>query len=74
MKYITITTHTDEAALLRAVDTLPGIMADDMPVALPPAGGDPDGILARVRELAEGMNSRTWKTARAELLALAGKA
>ncbi len=62
-----------EAALHRAVNTLPGIMAEDMPAALPPAGGDPMAVLARVRELAEGLNSRKWKTARAELLALPGK-
>ncbi len=66
--------HVDAAMIGALADRLSNGKANTPTAALPPAGGDPGAVLERVRELAEGINSRTWKTARAELLALAGKA
>lgn len=61
-------THTDPDAMRRAVGALPAVMTD-APPALPV--GDPMATLkSKVRELAEGMNPKTWKAARAELLAM----
>jgi hypothetical protein len=42
------------------------------PAALPPADPSTE-IDASIRTIAEGLNAKTWKAARAELLALAGK-
>jgi hypothetical protein len=62
-------THADEAALRRAVTSLPAVMQDTPAPALPPAK-----LIdaAKVRELAQGMTATTWHKAQAELLALAG--
>jgi integrase len=64
-------THTDEGAMRRAVASLPSVMGDE-PKALPPAEPATE-IRARVKAIAEGMTAKTWKAARAELLALAGE-
>jgi hypothetical protein len=62
-------THTSEAAAGAAVDLLPVIIGD-APKALPA----PDPLAAfkdKVRTWAEKLTAKTWKEARAELLALA---
>ncbi len=63
-------THSDEDAMRRAVAALPAVLGNaSFPVALPPARM----IEAeRVRAIADGITAKTWKAARAELLALAG--
>jgi integrase len=62
-------THTGAKAAAAAVSALPSVMGDE-PKALPPVR---TVSAEAVRKIAEGMNSKTWKAARAELLALAGK-
>jgi len=61
-------THTGEAAALDAVNGLPFVLG-----AAPKALPAPVRMVAAetVRNLAEGMTSKTWRTLRAELLALA---
>ena len=62
-------THADPDAMRRAVATLPAVLGN-APAALPPT--DPAAaIRAKVKAIAESMTARTWKAARAELLALA---
>ena len=59
-------THTDPAAMRRAVGTLPSVMAD-RPLALP-APREPLPQWARV--LVEGATAQTWEAIRNELLAV----
>ena len=60
--------HTGAEAAAAAVNGLPAVLGD-APAALPPARTvDAEAV----RKIAEGMTARTWKAARAELLALAG--
>ncbi|MCE9616693.1 MAG: tyrosine-type recombinase/integrase [Lentisphaerae bacterium] len=74
-------THTDEAAMRRAVLTIPGVMGDAL--ALPPANllvgvaselTPLATIKASVRALAEKLTAETVETIRKELLALANSA
>ena len=60
-------THTDEAAMRRAVLTIPGVMSDAP--ALPPANPLAE-LKANVRTLAETLTAKTADTVRKELLAL----
>ena len=63
-------THTGEAAALAAVTLLPAVIGE-APKALPVPS--PVALLkAQVREVAQKLTAKTWKTARAELLTLAG--
>ena len=60
-------THTGEAAALEAVSGLP-IVLGEAPKALPASSRTVDA--ETVRKLAEGMKPTTWRSLRAELLAL----
>lgn len=66
-------THTSEAAALSAVSSLPSIMTEEEPKALPPAPTprmvDAEAVLA----IFEGANSKNLKSKLAELQALAEK-
>jgi hypothetical protein len=60
-------THTGEAAAIDAVSGLP-VIVGEAPTALPAPARTVDA--ETVRKLAEGMTPKTWRTLRAELLAL----
>jgi integrase len=60
-------THTGEAAAIDAVSGLP-VIVGEAPKALPAPARTVD--TDTVRKLAEGMTPKTWRTLRAELLAL----
>jgi integrase len=66
-------THTSEAAALSAVSSLPSIMSEEEPKALPPAPAprlvDADAVLA----IFEGANSKNWQSKLAELHVLVEK-
>jgi len=63
-------THVGELAAGAAVAGLPSLLGNESRALPPPA----DTLRERVRAIAEGMNTKTWKTARAELLTLTTEA
>ncbi|MFC1451778.1 tyrosine-type recombinase/integrase [Verrucomicrobiota bacterium] len=65
-------THTDEEALRRAVGTLPAVIGDNAASELP-ASDAAAALRENVRELADKLNGRTWRSVKTELLSLAEK-
>ncbi len=62
--------HAGEAALKKAVESMPAVIGNrTQPAALPPAGHD---WRPQVLALADRMTARTWKAVQKEMRALAG--
>ena len=65
-------THTDESAMRRAVEALPGLTGTE-PRALPQNASErtTEALNTRILELAARLDAKNWKAIKAELLALA---